>query len=101
MTENPLTPNGVLMSKIDKYQQVVVLGVLNDGKTLDIATNRPTYEFVNYMLNRGLFNINLMENNSTTQAVAAAEKAVEDQVADNMQAEIKERKARGRPRKVK
>lgn len=103
MTEQ-LNPNTVLMNNINKLTHVLVLGITADGK-LHMETNQPTYQFVNYILNRANFNINYMETNAQIQAesekAALAEGAVANAVRENLEAEIEAvRPKRGRPRKV-
>lgn len=101
MTE-VLTPNQVLMNGMNKFSNVLVIGIMEDGKTLDVSTTRPTYEFVNYMLNRTAFQINLMEHNQVeremAEKIAVAENNVAEAVAENIQTEVKSK--RGRKAKV-
>ncbi len=73
------TPNQVLMRNIDKLDNVVIVGVTKDG-TLHIDSDRMAFEFVNYVLTRALFNVNVMENNARAEQVRQAEQAIADQV---------------------
>jgi len=97
-----LTPDQVLKNAEGKFSNVLVIGILKDNKTLDISTNQPSYMFVNYMLNRTNFQVNLMEHNQISDAITqermAAESNVAEAVVQNIQTEVKE-KRRGRPRK--
>jgi len=98
-----LTPDQLLKNAEGKFSNVLIIGILKDGKTLDISTNQPSFMFVNYMLNRTAFQVNLMEHNQVSDAIAQekliAESNVAEAVAENIQTEVKE-KRRGRPRKV-
>lgn len=108
-----LTPNKVLMNNIDKLVNVVVLGFTKEGE-LQMETSRPTYEFMNYILNRAIFNINLLETNSWAAEQQAKRVAAENKVTEAVKQDIEEQvaamaargtsgadtmKKRGRPKK--
>jgi hypothetical protein len=57
--------------------------------------NRPTYEFVNYAVNRALYNMNHLE----TSEVLRREQEAEANVAAQVQAQLDVPKKRGRPKK--
>jgi len=96
------TPNNVLMDAVDKLDFVVVLG-LDKNQDLLIDTNRPTYEFVQYMLARASYKTAQLEDDNLIQRkqaqMVAAENAVIDKVTENMEAEVAVAK-RGRKKKV-
>lgn len=95
------TANEILQENINmNHELVLIIGFNKNGK-IHIDTNRPTYEFVNYAINRANYNINHLETTDVLQKemqpsppVTEAEIAVATQVAENTT-----KKTRGRPKK--
>jgi hypothetical protein len=96
------TPNQALMDSIDKCVQVLVIGLNKDGE-IYMETSRPTYEFVNYICNRGLHTINTLENNVVSATLQAKRIEAENKVSETVQQDIAEQvevvRKRGRPKK--
>jgi hypothetical protein len=83
------TPNEALMASIDKTVQVLVIGLNKDGE-IHMETSRPTYEFVNYILNRGVFEINRLESNTLAASAEARRIAAENKVSEAVQQDVAE-----------
>lgn len=59
---NP-TSNDILDKAKDRFRNVIVIGVTDDGK-LDIATTMPQYPTLHYFLNKTVFELNVHEMNA-------------------------------------
>lgn len=95
MTDNVLTADGVLESAKGKMEHVLVVGLTSDGR-VHMEMSRPTFEFANYIMNRGIYEVNRMNSEQTIAALqeaALAEQNVREKVAANT-------KKRGRPAKA-
>lgn len=50
-------------AKNKDLHSVLVIGMKPDGK-LDISTDRPHFPFLHWLLNRTIFELNILENNN-------------------------------------
>lgn len=92
-TNTEVSSNTVLMKAVDKTKLVVVIG-LDDNNKLYIDSNRPTFDFLNYILNKAQFAVNWNEMSNDINKEMEAEQAVKDQVAQNVTADIVKEKKR-------
>ena len=93
----------ILEKNKNQHELVLVIAFNKNGK-IHIDSNRPTFEFVNYAINRAMYNINHLETTNVLQAEMGeqqiappntpAEITVATQVAENTKPT-----KRGRPKK--
>lgn len=93
MTTTEVSSNTVLMKAVDKTKLVVVIG-LDDNNKLYIDSNRPTFDFLNYILNKAQFAVNWNEMSNDINKEMEAEQVVKNQVAQNVTADIVKEKKR-------
>lgn len=95
------TVNELLEENKDKHETILLIGFNKNGK-IHIDTNRPTFEFVNYAINRANYNINHLETAQVLQSEHELPASVDEgSVGVEVNNEVTEMKKRGRPKKVK
>ena len=89
----------ILEKNKNQHELVLVIAFNKNGK-IHIDSNRPTFEFVNYAINRAMYNINHLETTNVLQAEMQNEQNIKQAVKEDMEAEAVDAKVRtrGRPK---
>ena len=87
-----LNPDDVLENAKGKMEHLLVVGVTSQGQ-IHMEMSRPTFEFANYILNRGIYEVNNMESTRVSERITN-ERLIAEQV------QVEKPAKRGRPRKA-